>query len=342
MEKKLRGLRQTSEEPNFWQDSERAGKIQKRITLMSEELDLWRGIQKELGDIKEYLVETGEADSNFLSDVESQLAGLERAYEKEEYRIFLSGENDASNAYVSIYPGAGGLDASEWASMLLRMYQRYCEKKGWKAGLIEESYVEGGGLKQATFFVESPYAYGFLKGEQGAHRLVRLSPFSSANLRHTSFASVEVFPEVEDTPETHIPKDEIKVDLFRSSGPGGQNANKRETAVRLTHIPTGISATSQQERSQSANRQHAYKLLCSKVHICKIKEYNDKMESVKGELVSPEWGNQIRSYVLHPYTLVKDYRTDIETSSAKDVLDGDIDSFIQATIRKRAIDNQFI
>ena len=335
LEKELIGLKKKTERPDFWQDSEEAKKVQQRISFISKELDLWSDMKSELDDIKGYVAEAEkEDDPEILEDVEKQMGILEDKYEQEEYRVFLSGKYDVNNAYVSIYPGAGGVDASDWAGMLLRMYQRYCEKKGWKVFMIDEVYLDSGGLKEATFFVENSYAYGFLKGEQGVHRLVRLSPYSSANLRHTSFALVDIFPEIDLKEDEQIPQEEIRTDIFRSSGPGGQNTNKRETAVRLTHIPTGISATSQRERSQHLNRSQAYRLLCSKVYKCKMEEYNDRMSNIREDVVSAEWGNQIRSYVLHPYNLVKDYRTGIETSSTKDVLDGDIDMFIQSFIKQ--------
>ncbi len=333
--KELSQLKDKASSVDFWKDSDNATKVQQRIAFISKEIDLWQGIKKEIKDLKDYVI-AAKDDDYFLDDIEKQLKDLEDRYEKEEYRIFLSEKYDANNAYVSIYPGAGGLDASDWASILHRMYQRYCEKKKWKVSLINESYSEQGGLKEVVFFVEGLYAYGFLKGEQGVHRLVRLSPFSSASLRHTSFAFVDIFPEIDARKEEVVLSADMRVDIFRSSGPGGQNTNKRETAVRLTHIPTGLSAISQKERSQHMNKDQAYKLLCSKVYKFKMKEYNDKMDSIKGEVVSAEWGNQIRSYVLHPYNLVKDYRTEIETVNTKDVLDGDIDLFIQSFIRKIA------
>lgn len=276
-----------------------------------------------------------EHDPKLREEITERVEQLKKKYEKEEFRIFLSGEYDKNDAYISVYAGAGGLDAQDWAGMLLRMYQKYLEKKGYDTVLQDTSTGDEGGLKEATIEVKGKYAYGFLKGENGVHRLVRISPYSAQKLRHTSFALVDIVPKMENLPELEeIPEDELRVDTYRSSGPGGQNVNKRESAVRVTHIPTGISASSQSERSQGINKEKATEILRSRLYMLKIKKSKEKLSDLKGESVSVEWGSQIRSYVLHPYKMVKDHRTEVETSDAEAVLDGELDNFIDEEVKK--------
>ncbi len=255
-------------------------------------------------------------------------------------QVFLSGKYDKGNAVLSIMAGAGGQDAQDWATMLLRMYQRYCERKGFKTEVLHQSFGEGvaegrSGLKSVTLEVKGLYAFGFLKKENGVHRLVRISPFSAQNLRHTSFALVETMPEIssEDQAELRIKPEDLAVDTYKSSGPGGQNVNKRMTAVRITHLPTKITVSCQSERSLAQNKEAAMKLLYSKLYQFKEIEKEKERAKLKGQPVAIEWGSQIRSYVLHPYKLVKDVRTNIETSNAEKVLDGGLDEFIEAEIK---------
>lgn len=329
LQHQLDALKKESHSESFWKNPEHAVAVQKNIAFLEEETAIWKRF---LDAIEEVITEIAQQspDTQDMHTLEKRVSLLEKDYIKQEYRVFLAGEYDQRNAYLSLYSGAGGLDASDWARMLLRMYQRYCERQGWSVSLVSESYVEGGGIKEATLFIQHPYAYGLLKGEHGVHRLVRLSPFSAAKLRHTSFALVDIIPEIEKTQNVVLSKDTIRVDFFRSSGPGGQNTNKRETAVRVTHIPTGISAMSQKERSQAANREQAYTLLYSKVYMHTLKKKEKDAASAKGDVVSAEWGNQIRSYTLHPYQLVKDHRTNTTTQNTSAVLDGDIDIFVQS------------
>jgi len=272
---------------------------------------------------------------------EGEIKGLEKELSKEEIKTFLSGKYDKNNAIMEIYSGAGGVDAQDWATMLLRMYQRYCQQKSFQTKIIHQSFGEGGGpegrigTKSVTLEIKGNYAYGFLKKETGVHRLVRQSPFSAKKLRHTSFALVEVLPEIgrESKEEIEIKAEEIKLDTFRASGPGGQYVNRRESAVRLTHLPTGIVVSCQSERLQGLNKEKAMEILYSKLYQLKEAERQKEIKEVKGKAVSASWGNQIRSYVLHPYKMVKDLRIGVETSDVEGVLDGDIEQFVEAEIK---------
>ena len=256
-----------------------------------------------------------------------------------EFRIFLSGKHDKGNAVLSIYAGAGGQDAQDWSAMLLRMYLRYSDRKGWKSKIVDQSFGDPGpegriGIKSVNIEMQGFYAYGFLKKETGVHRLVRISPFSSQSLRHTSFALVEILPEISFKEEAlEVKPDELRVDVYKSSGPGGQNVNKRMTAVRITHLPTKITVAAQSERSHAQNKEHAMKLLYAKLYQLKEREKAKTLAELKGKAVSIEWGNQIRSYVLHPYKMVKDLRTNVETSNTEEILDGNLDQFIEAELK---------
>jgi len=259
---------------------------------------------------------------------------------KMEFRVFLSGKYDKGSVLLSIYAGAGGQDAQDWASMLLRMYLRYSDRKGWKTKIIDQSFGDPGpegriGTKSVALEIMGDYAYGFLKKEAGVHRLVRISPFSAQSLRHTSFALVEILPEIssQEEQELKIRPDELKIDVYKSSGPGGQNVNKRMTAVRVAHLPTKITVASQSERSQAQNKEQAMKLLYAKLYRLKEEEKAKELAELKGKPISIEWGHQIRSYVIHPYKLVKDLRTNIETSNIESVLDGDLEEFVKAEIK---------
>lgn len=286
---------------------------------MKEEVDVWEKLEKELLEIRNV----------------SELSAWEERFKKAEFKALFSGKYDKKNAILSIYSGAGGTEAQDWANMLLRMYSRYAEDHNFKAKILDINYGQEAGIKSATIEISGPYAYGYLKGENGVHRLVRLSPFNADNLRHTSFALVEVLPEIgEDiTKEIEIKPNDLKIDTFRSSGPGGQNVNMRATAVRITHLPTSIVVSCQSERSQAQNRERALKLLYTKIYQKKLQEREKEKTELRGEIPSAEWGSQIRSYVLHPYKMVKDHRTEIESSDPESVLDGDLDKFIEAEIR---------
>lgn len=302
-------------------ESKNDWKLGKEIADLRQEVDAVRNLEKK--------IQQGEIEN------------LAKEIEKEEIKIFLSGKYDKNNAIMEIFSGAGGIDAQDWATILIRMFERYCERKGFQTKVIHQSFGEAGGpegrigTKSATLEIKGNYAYGFLKKESGVHRLVRQSPFSSKKLRHTSFVLIEVLPEIgkKEQEEIKIKDEDLKLDTFRSSGPGGQYVNKRESAVRITHIPTGITVSCQSERLQGLNRDKAMKVLFAKLYQLKEAEKKEKLKEIKGGITSASWGNQIRSYVLHPYKLIKDLRTGVETSDVEEVLDGNLDQFIEAEIK---------
>jgi len=261
-----------------------------------------------------------------------EIERIEKKLKEREVELFFNNKYDKGSAMITINSGAGGIEAEDWAGMLFRMYQRYCENKNYKSEILDESVGEDKGIKSVTFSVKGKYAYGLLRRESGVHRLVRISPYSSQSLRHTSFASVEVLPEVE-VGEVEINNDDIRVDYYKASGPGGQYVNKRESAVRLTHIPTNIVVTCQSERLQGKNKDRAMQMLSARLYQHNLEKQEQEMSKIKGDKVSVGWGSQIRSYVLHPYKMVKDLRTNVETSQAEKVLDGDLDQFIEEEIK---------
>jgi len=313
-----------TENPDFWKNLEKAKIIQKEISDLEKEIKNWSDLETETQSLFNL------TDSK---DVAEKFKSLESRFNKLELQTFLSGKYDKNNALLTISAGVGGRDAQDWASMLFRMYNRYCESKNWDVAVLHESLGEEGGIKSATLEVKGSYAYGYLKNEAGVHRLVRISPFSPTKLRHTSFAALEVLPEIE-AKDVEIKTEDLKIDTFRSSGPGGQNVNKRETAIRITHVPTGIVVAVQSERSQQQNREKAMQLLASKVHSLQLKKEEMELAKTKKIKKSAEWGSQIRSYVLHPYQMVKDHRTDYETSQVEKVLDGDLEEFIEAELKE--------
>jgi len=323
---------------DFWKDNENASTVSQKISALKEEVSRIEFLKKSFEDLK-VLGDMVKMDESLATEAQTVYDTLQKEIEKEELTTFLSGKYDNHNALLEIFSGAGGQDSQDWAAMLLRMYLRYADAKGFHAAILHQSFGEGGGpegrigVKSVTLEIKGKYAYGVLKKEAGVHRLVRQSPFSAQKLRHTSFALVEVMPEIKEFNELQIKPEDLRVDTFRASGPGGQYVNKTESAIRITHIPTGIAVASQSERSQGRNRENAMKILYAKLYQLQQQEYKQELKEIKGDSISASWGNQIRSYVLHPYKMVKDLRTQYETSDTQSVLDGDLEKFIEAEIK---------
>jgi len=336
----LEQLEKESQKPEFWKNKKKAIEISQEISNLKEEISRFKKIEKEINELIDLEKLTGE-DKKLAKEIEKKFRELESKIEKEEVKTFLSGKYDRNNAILQIFAGAGGEDAQDWATILLRMYERYCQIKGFETKVLSQSFGEGGGpegrigTKSAIMEVKGSYACGLLKKESGVHRLVRQSPFSSKKLRHTSFALVEVLPEIgeKEQKEIKVKSEDLKLETFRASGPGGQYVNRRESAVRITHLPTGIVVSSQSERLQGLNKEKAMKVLYAKLYQLKEVERKRRLKEIKGEAVSASWGNQIRSYVLHPYKLIKDLRTGVETSNVEAVLDGDLDQFVEAELK---------
>ncbi len=321
--------------PDLWDDQVKAQAVTSRLSFVQGEIRRVTALRSRIDDLAvmfELAEEMGDEDTRL--EAERELASLGKSIGELEVLTLLSGEYDVREALVTIRAEAGGVDAADFAEMLLRMYTRYCERHNWPFEVLDTSWAEEAGIKSATFSVKVPYAYGMLSVEQGTHRLVRISPFDNQGRRQTSFAGVEVLPVVEKTDHIEIPDDELRVDVFRSSGPGGQGVNTTDSAVRLTHLPSGIVVSCQNERSQIQNRASAMIVLQSKLLERTRQEEQAKMNALKGDS-SGSWGNQMRSYVLHPYQMVKDLRTEVETGNTTAVLDGEIDEFIEAGIRWR-------
>jgi peptide chain release factor 2 len=303
----------------------------KSLADLREQVNTWRGLEKRLKDTLE-LAEM--EDESLRADLEPEVVQLEADLARMEINTLLSGPYDKGNAILEISAGAGGTEAQDWAAMLERMYLRWSENHGYKAEILDTSDGEEAGIKSVTIAVDGQYVYGYLQAEKGVHRLVRLSPFDAAHRRHTSFAQVEVLPEVDTgSDEIIFAPDEIRIDIFKSSGAGGQNVQKNATAVRLLHVPTGIIVTCQNERSQMQNRENAMRVLKARLLEIKREQQEKQMAEIRGEYKKAEWGSQIRSYVLHPYQMVKDHRTEFEVGNAQGVLEGDLDGFIEAYLR---------
>jgi len=328
-------LESAASEPSLWDDPSRAQQVTSKLSYVGAEINRIERLRGRLDDATVLLdLAQAEGDPGTLAEVGTEIGELRKAIEELEIRTLLSGEYDAREALLTIRSGAGGVDAADFAEMLLRMYLRWSERHGYPSEVYDTSYAEEAGIKSATFAVKAPYAYGTLSVEQGTHRLVRISPFDNQGRRQTSFAAVEVVPVVEQTDAIEIPEDEIRVDVYRSSGPGGQGVNTTDSAVRLTHIPTGIVVSCQNERSQIQNKATAMAVLQAKLLALKKAEEAAKMDALRGD-VAGSWGDQMRSYVLHPYQMVKDLRTEYEVGNPTAVFDGDLDGFIDAGIRWR-------
>jgi len=330
----LRQLQEHSARPDIWQNPEEAQKILKEQSQIQNSLQCWYNLEKRSEDLDQLLqLAKQESDESLLPDIKSDLSRLEQELEQFRYQTLLSGEHDQRNAIVSIHPGAGGTESQDWAQMLLRMYLRWVERNSFRAQIVDQLPGEEAGIKSVTFEVTGDYAYGFLKGESGIHRLVRISPFDANKRRHTSFAAVFVLPEIDDSIDLHIDPVELRIDVFRSSGAGGQHVNVTDSAVRITHLPTGIVAQCQNERSQHRNKDTAMKVLRARIYEQRRKEQQEKRKTMEVPKKEIAWGNQIRSYVFQPYQLVKDHRTQLELGNVGAVMDGDITPFIEAYLK---------
>jgi peptide chain release factor 2 len=306
--------------------------VSKAAAGLREQADDWHRFEQRIKDAEEL---AGMDDESMRTDLETEISALENELEKRSFTAMLSGSYDAGDALLAIHAGAGGTDSQDWAAMLMRMYLRWAERNGYKSEILDSSEGEEAGIKSATISISGKYAYGYLRSEKGVHRLVRLSPFDAAHRRHTSFTLVEVLPQIAfDSPDVQIDPADLKIDVFRSSGAGGQNVQKNATAIRITHIPSGIVVTCQNERSQSQNREFAMRILRSRLLEIKKAEKDEEIAVLRGEYTKAEWGSQIRSYVIHPYQMVKDHRTDHETGNTQAVLDGNLEEFMEAYLRK--------
>lgn len=319
---------------DFWNHQKRATAISQHVSELREELETWDALEKEIGDLADFAKEVSkDEEGEYEPDIITQIDDIEKRFENLEFTVLFDGRYDKNDVILSIHAGAGGTEAQDWAGMILRMILRFAENKGWKAEILSESKGSEAGIKSVTLELKGRYAYGHMKSEHGVHRLVRISPFDSSKSRHTSFALIEVLPDVEDTDEVVIDPKDVRVDTFLAGGHGGQGVQTTYSAVRLVHEPTGIMVSCQNERSQIQNKETAMKILRAKLNAIKVQEQQEKMSELRGEHKSAEWGNQIRSYVLQPYQMVKDLRTRYETSDTQGVLDGDLLPFMEAYLK---------
>jgi peptide chain release factor 2 len=326
----LQLLEKQAEDPDLWSDSERAQRLMKNLSVLRQEDQDWAALVQRIQDGIEL---AQMEDESLRPELEAEIEALESEIARREFNAMLSGPYDRSDALLAIHAGAGGTDSQDWAEMLERMYLRWAETRNFQTEILDLTEGEEAGIKSITVAVNGSYAFGYLRAEKGVHRLVRLSPFDAAHRRHTSFALVEVLPQVENDTEITINADDIQIDVYRSSSAGGQNVQKNATAIRITHLPTGLVVTCQNERSQTQNRENAMRVLRARLLVLKQQEQAESMAELRGEYTKAEWGSQIRSYVLHPYQMVKDHRTNYETGNTQAVLDGAIDSFIEAYLR---------
>ncbi len=334
LKRQIEELEQKAAAPGFWDDPDASREILQKTGKLKNRVEAYDKLASDYDDLL-VLIEMGdeEGDLSLVEEVSTSIDNLEKSLESQKLSTLLTGEYDANNAILTFHSGAGGTEAMDWVSMLVRMYTRFCETHDFSVKLLDFLDGDEAGLKSATMLVEGENAYGYLRSESGVHRLVRVSPFDAAGRRHTSFAAVEVMPEISDNMDIEIREEDIKMDVFRSSGAGGQHINKTSSAVRLTHIPTGIVVACQNERSQFQNRDQAMKMLKSKLLEIKEREHLEKIEDIKGVQMENAWGSQIRSYVFMPYTLVKDNRTDFESGNIGAVMDGELDGFINAYLK---------
>lgn len=335
LEKQAKELTEQTLVPDFWSRGN-SQDILRELSLTSSRIELWKRINSEMGELEALDEILGESDDpELLSEFYARAGVLKKSIKNDQIILLMGKEFDDSNAILSIHPGAGGLDSQDWAEMIFRLYLRWAEAHGMESRIFDLLQDDEAGIKSVTFMIKGPYAYGFLSGEQGVHRLVRISPFDAAKRRHTSFASVEVAPELPESVEVEIRPEDLELQTCRASGAGGQYVNMTDSAVRIKHLPTGIVVGCQNERSQHMNRQVAMQVLKARLFERVLKERQDQLDTLKGEKKEIGWGSQIRSYVLHPYTLVKDHRTGCETGNVQAVLDGEIDDFLMATLNYR-------
>jgi peptide chain release factor 2 len=325
-------LEKQSAQADFWLDQTRAQGVMRRLADYKKTVEKWRSLEKRVADITESLP-LAEEDTIFREEIGSEIEAVASELDAIELEMAFSSEYDARNAILEIHAGAGGTESQDWAEMLLRMYLRWAERRGYKTEILDTSPGDEAGIKSATIEISGDYAFGYLKSEHGVHRLVRLSPFDADHARHTSFVLIEVLPEAEADVDVTIDPDDLKVDVFRSSGPGGQHMQKTSSAVRLTHLPTKLVVTCQSERSQHQNKEIALRILQSRLLNLELARRAEERTRLRGERIAAGWGNQIRSYILHPYRMVKDHRTDYQTGNTDAVLDGDLDDFITAYLR---------
>ncbi len=332
--KELAKLETEASQSSFWQRKD-AKEVMQKIADFKKQISEWGDLKKETAELLDLAKVTSESDHEVKKEITQKLEDLEKSYEKKEFQLLFSGKHDKNKAILSIYAGAGGIEAADWAEMLLRMYLRFAERQIFLTKIIHITSGEEAGIKSVTVGISGPYSYGYLKSEAGVHRLVRLSPFDADKARHTSFALVDVIPEIEEE-EVKIAEEDLRIETFRARGHGGQSVNTTDSAVRITHLPTKIQASCQNERSQLQNKEVALRILRSKLHLYEEEKKKETLNRLRGETISAEWGNQIRSYVLHPYSLVKDHRTGYESKEPQEILDGKIDGLIESYLRKEA------
>ena len=327
-------MEKRASDPAIWEDNQRAQRVMRKMADLKQESDAWAALDAKAGELDELLeLALAEGDESLTESMGEELAAVESELEGLEFRLMLSGEYDDHNAILALHAGAGGVDSQDWAQMLLRMYLRWSEGRGYKTEVLDISPGDEAGIKSVVVQVSGDHAYGYLKAEKGVHRLVRISPFDGNHARHTSFALAEVMPEVEEGVDVKIGPDDLRIDTFRAGGHGGQNVQKNSTAIRITHLPSGTRVSCQNERSLRQNREIAMRILMARLVELEMQKKAEEMARIKGEHISPEWGNQIRSYVLHPYQMVKDHRTDYAVSDASSALDGNLDGFILSYLK---------
>ena len=334
--KRLKELEEKAQNESLWKDHEKMQSLGQEQSRLKKSIEEWEKIHTQLEDVKILLnMSIEEADESTFQETQSELKTLKNQVETLEFKSLLSNEQDICNTYLSIHSGAGGTEACDWTEILLRMFLKYSEKQKFKAQILSLTEGDEAGLKSVTLLIEGDYVYGYLKNEIGVHRLVRISPFDSNSRRHTSFAAVHAWPEVDDNIEVEIKPDDLRIDTYRSSGAGGQHVNTTDSAVRITHKPTGIVVQCQNQRSQHANKDKAFKMLRSALFKYELEKRNEEQKQINAQKKANEWGSQIRSYVLHPYKMIKDHRTQLEIGKTEDVLNGDIQVFIEAELKRK-------